>query len=315
MNGSFAFGDGFDRGGGGTSSSIRSSRSRLVHPDADQGRSSSASSSRFGGPSDFHHYNGGGMGMGMSMNQSLYGGGDVDPRHYGGRDRDSEYGDDYFGRSPHHYSEDPRYGGRGIPPSRGGGDPYHHHQLHHQRHHHPRAHDKLHDSLLLPEEDSYDDSLDGSSSSLKTPPPSSPPGSPPPQGKDNGNGNGTRPGVQFCSSHDAVSAKIAAFDGNNPAAAPQIEIAPGLMARLRGAKETWEAVENDFYLPTTCFCCQTDLFCIMDANYVLCPTCKVVGPLEGCAQGMEGGVGLGFTYQDLQQWQYEIVVRRQRSGR
>ena len=117
-----------------------------------------------------------------------------------------------------------------------------------------------------------------------------------------------------------MSAKIAAFDGKGgPTApsAPQIEIAPGITARLRGAKETWEAVENDFYLPITCFICQIDLFCIMDANYVLCPQCKVVSPMEGCAQqgSMDGGVGLGFTFQDLQQWQYEIVIRRQRSGR
>ena len=98
------------------------------------------------------------------------------------------------------------------------------------------------------------------------------------------------------------------------AAAPQIEIAPGIMARLRGAQETWSCVENDFYLPTTCFCCSSDLFCIMDANYVLCPMCKVVSPLEGCATGMDGGVGLGFTFDDLQQWQHEIIVRRQRGG-
>ena len=54
----------------------------------------------------------------------------------------------------------------------------------------------------------------------------------------------------------------------------------------------------------------------MDANYVICPSCKVISPLEGCAQSgsMDGGVGLGFTCDDLQQWQYEIVTRRQRSG-
>ncbi|HSH05400.1 MAG TPA: hypothetical protein VLL52_22990, partial [Anaerolineae bacterium] len=57
-----------------------------------------------------------------------------------------------------------------------------------------------------------------------------------------GGGGATKPGVQFCSSHDAVSAKIAAFDGKGGPTAhqPQIEIAPGIMARLRGAKETWE---------------------------------------------------------------------------
>lgn len=66
---------------------------------------------------------------------------------------------------------------------------------------------------------------------------------PPPQHPHDDGGGATKPGVQFCSSHDAVSAKIAASDGKGgvPAAHhPQIEIAPGIMARLRGAKETWE---------------------------------------------------------------------------
>ena len=121
-----------------------------------------------------------------------------------------------------------------------------------------------------------------------------------------------KPGVQFCSSHDEISAKIAAFD--NPVQEPRIEIAPGITARLRGAKETYACVENDFYLPVTCFCCSTDLCCIMDANYVLCPQCRVVSPIEGCSDGSDGGVGLGFTFDDLRQWQYEILVRQQRSG-
>ena len=90
-----------------------------------------------------------------------------------------------------------------------------------------------------------------------------------------------------------------------------MEISPGQRVRLRGARETWQCVENDFYLPTTCFSCDTDLCCIMDASYVLCPLCKVVSPVEGWAAGPDGGVGLGFTYNDLVQWQHEIMQRRQ----
>lgn len=124
---------------------------------------------------------------------------------------------------------------------------------------------------------------------------------------------------------DPIAAKIAAHD--NARASPRsvvpppikyqqqevtyMEIAPGEKVRLRGAKETWQAVENDFYLPTTCFSCDTDLCCIMDASYVLCPRCKVVSPVEGWAGGPDGGVGLGFTYGDLAQWQTEIMQRRQ----
>ena len=54
--------------------------------------------------------------------------------------------------------------------------------------------------------------------------------------------------------------------------------------------------------------------CIMDASYVLCPVCKVVNPMEGSADGLEGGVGLGFTLDDLREFQSEILLRRQRHG-
>lgn len=126
--------------------------------------------------------------------------------------------------------------------------------------------------------------------------------------------------------HDPIAAKIAANDSNscpNPTHDPiaakiadqvtYMEIAPGQHVRLRGAKETWQCVENDFYLPTTCFACDSDLCCIMDASYVLCPNCKTVSPVEGWADS-DGGVGLGFTYQDLVKWQQEIVQRRQQDG-
>lgn len=130
----------------------------------------------------------------------------------------------------------------------------------------------------------------------------------------------SQPGATLCSAHDAVSAKIATFGGNgggqsdksgNPAAAPQeirILIAPGLTACLRGATETWACVEQDFYIPTSCFCCQAEICCIMDASYVLCPVCRVVSQLDNGVE--DGGVGLGFTFEDLQQWQYKILLKR-----
>lgn len=118
----------------------------------------------------------------------------------------------------------------------------------------------------------------------------------------------------YSASHDAVSRKVAEFDNHRPQGVKQIEIAPGIWARLRGAKETWSAVENDFFMPTTCFCCTTDIFCIMDANYVICPVCKVVSPMEGCAKpgGFDGGVGLGFTMDDLLKWQGEILEKQRK---
>lgn len=115
----------------------------------------------------------------------------------------------------------------------------------------------------------------------------------------------------FASAHDAVSQKVAQCDNQMLRDTP-IEIAPGITARLRGAKETWAAVEADFHLPTTCICCNLSICCIMDANFVLCPECKVVSPMDGCSPqgGFEGGVGLGFTFDQLQQWQGEIIRHR-----
>jgi hypothetical protein len=95
----------------------------------------------------------------------------------------------------------------------------------------------------------------------------------------------------------------------------RIEIAPGMTERLRGAQETWECVQSDFYLPVTCFSCCLELFCILDANYVLCPSCKVVSPMEDCHPNEDRGVGLGFTIEDLLQWQREIISRERCSTR
>jgi hypothetical protein len=89
-----------------------------------------------------------------------------------------------------------------------------------------------------------------------------------------------------------------------------IEVAPGEFMRLRGAHETWTAIQNDFYVPCACFCCDLTLFCIQDATYVLCPDCQVVNPLEKI-DGYDGGVGLGFTMKELAEWQNDIIMNRQ----
>lgn len=117
------------------------------------------------------------------------------------------------------------------------------------------------------------------------------------------------PGACFCTAHDALAEKVASFNKPEHEREFRMEVSPGIWARLRGAKETMECVENDFYLPTTCFCCSQDLFCIMDASFVLCPKCRVINPMEGSADGLEGGVGMGFTLDDLREFQAEIVLR------
>ena len=88
-----------------------------------------------------------------------------------------------------------------------------------------------------------------------------------------------------------------------------IDIAPGISARLRGAQETWSCIQNDTFLPTQCVCCALTMCCMEDAQYVLCPACRVVSPLA--AGRSHGGVGLGFTVDDLQRWQADIIQQRQ----
>jgi hypothetical protein len=92
-----------------------------------------------------------------------------------------------------------------------------------------------------------------------------------------------------------------------------LEVSPGLHLQLRGADETWRAIQNDFYMPSECICCNLAIFCIQDADFVLCPGCKVVGPMKGVLKASDGGVGLGFTYDDLAKWQGDIEKSRQRN--
>lgn len=87
----------------------------------------------------------------------------------------------------------------------------------------------------------------------------------------------------------------------------RVQVAPGLSLRLRGAAETKEAIERDFYLPAMCLSCQLDMYCIQDASYVVCPRCRVVTPMEGMVEGFDGGVGLGFTHDALCRRQCEIL--------
>lgn len=92
-----------------------------------------------------------------------------------------------------------------------------------------------------------------------------------------------------------------------------IEVAPGVHLQLRGAAETLRAIEDDFYIPAECSCCNMTLFCIQNADLVLCPDCRVVSPVvvDSIRSSNEGqSVGLGFTMEDLMQCQTEVVTRR-----
>ena len=97
----------------------------------------------------------------------------------------------------------------------------------------------------------------------------------------------------------------------------ELEISPGVWMSLRGADETWNAIMNGAYCPTKCLMCSLNLLCILDAEYVLCPECRVVGPIGDDEFGMRAemlgsdikphGVGLGFKPDDLMRWQSEIA--------
>lgn len=86
-----------------------------------------------------------------------------------------------------------------------------------------------------------------------------------------------------------------------------IEITPGVILPLRDADETWECIKQDFFVPATCLSCTTEVCCIQDASFVLCPVCRVVSPLDCGNDCGAGGVGLGFTFDELFRWQSELL--------
>jgi len=73
----------------------------------------------------------------------------------------------------------------------------------------------------------------------------------------------------------------------------ELEIHPGLFLPLRGAMETVEAIKEGFTTRLACLACTANIICIADSEYVLCPVCKVVNPIE-FNSGSGTGVGLGL---------------------
>jgi hypothetical protein len=78
-----------------------------------------------------------------------------------------------------------------------------------------------------------------------------------------------------------------------------IEISPGLVATIRGAEETKQAIARNFVIYPDCMSCNMNLTCIADADYVICPDCKVISPSgSNIAHSNDmdwgGGVGLGL---------------------
>jgi hypothetical protein len=67
-------------------------------------------------------------------------------------------------------------------------------------------------------------------------------------------------------------------------------------------------------MPASCIACSNDIFCIADAEYVICPHCKTISSLLDKRKPEElhnaYGVGLGFTFENLLKWQMDIVRSR-----
>merc|ERR1712176_648859 len=82
-----------------------------------------------------------------------------------------------------------------------------------------------------------------------------------------------------------------------------IEIVPGVEKLLRGAEETSNAIDSDFIATYKCFSCESTVVCIRDAEYVICPECRVVGPNEQGHRIERFGVGLGVLLSDVAQMQ------------
>ena len=90
-------------------------------------------------------------------------------------------------------------------------------------------------------------------------------------------------------------------------AVKMMEISPGQFLPVRGASETEHAIRSAEIQETPCTSCSTKLFCLIGAELVLCPTCRVVGPIldvgGGPNRGRSGkrvyGVGLGLTHSDI----------------
>jgi hypothetical protein len=70
---------------------------------------------------------------------------------------------------------------------------------------------------------------------------------------------------------------------------PFIEVMPGIFCALRGSEETWQALLDGSTQHTKCASCSLSLECINAVSMVLCPTCRMITPLEGG----DGGLGLG----------------------
>lgn len=81
-----------------------------------------------------------------------------------------------------------------------------------------------------------------------------------------------------------------------------IEITPGQFAKLLKGRLTWNAMHNGTAVAASCIICTSTLQCCPEADYVLCPDCNVVSPIDDDDDKRSrnnrgsnvGSVGLGY---------------------
>lgn len=84
----------------------------------------------------------------------------------------------------------------------------------------------------------------------------------------------------------------------------QIEVSPGVSMPFRGSEETWEAIALNRIVRTSCLGCSIQLYCVEDAELVVCPDCQTMSPAHATEDpnAKRTGLGLGFKEEQLVQW-------------
>lgn len=97
-----------------------------------------------------------------------------------------------------------------------------------------------------------------------------------------------------------IRAAAAAFDTCQVTASPpqaerkMVQVTEDLELPLHGAQETSAALDRGEVVTSVCIVCRATLRCIRKAQYVLCPECKCLTPLQDTHYNATGGVGLGL---------------------
>lgn len=86
-----------------------------------------------------------------------------------------------------------------------------------------------------------------------------------------------------------------------------IEVAPGVTMAFRGSEETCKAITANRICQAVCLGCTIPLYCIDDAELVVCPECQTISPVNnGDGARQANGLGIGFKQEQLLQWTSEL---------